>query len=629
MTTEQTVETRSFQTEVNQLLQLMIHSLYSNKEIFLRELISNASDACDRLRFAALTDEQLLEDSNELSVHINFNEKDRTISVRDNGIGMARTEVVDNIGTIARSGTRQFLDSLSGDQSADASLIGQFGVGFYSVFLVAEKVELLTRKAGQEPEAGVRWSSDGSGEYTIENTTRVERGTEITLHLRKEDKEFAEGYRLRNIIGKYSDHISLPIKMLSSDEKRKDEWETVNKGAALWSRPKTEITEEEYKQFYTNISYDNEAPLVTLHNRVEGNLEYISLLFIPSKAPFDLWDREQRHGINLYVRRIFILDDAKYLMPSYLRFVRGVVDAADLPLNVTREFLQNNKDIDRIRTASVKKILNELKRIAENNPESYVQFWKEFGKVLKEGMVEDHENQKTLAELLRFCTSHDDKETQTVSLANYVKRMPMKQKGIYFITADSYAAASTSPHLEIFRKNDIEVLLLTDPVDEWLVTSLSDYEGKPLKSIAKGTLDLDEFATDDQKKAAEEKGKDLTGLVEKIQAVLSDRVKEVRVSHRLTDSPACLVADEHDLGGNLERILQAMGQDAPDAKPIMEINADHPLIKQLAPEHERLEEWSMVLFDQAALSEGARLSEPAAYVKRVNDLLTRASLLTT
>jgi molecular chaperone HtpG len=355
MTTEQTVETRSFQTEVNQLLQLMIHSLYSNKEIFLRELISNASDACDRLRFAALTDEQLLEDSNELSVHINFNEKDRTISVRDNGIGMARAEVVDNIGTIARSGTRQFLNSLSGDQSADASLIGQFGVGFYSVFLVAEKVELLTRKAGQEPEAGVRWSSDGSGEYTIENTTRVERGTEITLHLRKEDKEFAEGYRLRNIIGKYSDHISLPIKMLSSDEKRKEEWETVNKGAALWSRPKTEITEEEYKQFYTNISYDNEAPLVTLHNRVEGNLEYISLLFIPSKAPFDLWDREQRHGINLYVRRIFILDDAKYLMPSYLRFVRGVVDAADLPLNVTREFLQNNKDIDRIRTASVKK----------------------------------------------------------------------------------------------------------------------------------------------------------------------------------------------------------------------------------------------------------------------------------
>ena len=629
MTTEQTVETRSFQTEVNQLLQLMIHSLYTNKEIFLRELISNASDACDRLRFAALTDEQLLENSNELSVHINFNEKDRTISVRDNGIGMARAEVVDNIGTIARSGTRQFLDSLSGDQSADASLIGQFGVGFYSVFLVAEKVELLTRKAGQESETGVRWVSDGSGEYTIENTNRVERGTEITLHLRKEDKEFAEGYRLRNIIGKYSDHISLPIKMLSSDEKRKGEWETVNKGAALWSRPKTEITEEEYKQFYTNISYDNEAPLVTLHNRVEGNLEYISLLFIPSKAPFDLWDREQRHGINLYVRRIFILDDAKYLMPSYLRFVRGVVDAADLPLNVSREFLQNNKDIDRIRTASVKKILNELKRIAEKNPDSYVQFWKEFGKVLKEGMVEDHENQKTLAELLRFCTTHDDEETQTVSLADYVKRMPMKQKGIYFITADSYAAASTSPHLEIFRKNEIEVLLLTDPVDEWLVTSLSDYEEKPLKSIAKGALDLDEFATDDQKKAAEEKGKDLTGLVEKIQAVLSDRVKEVRVSNRLTDSPACLVADEHDLGGNLERILQAMGQDAPDAKPIMEINADHPLIKQLAPGHERLEEWSMVLFDQAALSEGARLSEPAAYVKRVNDLLTRASLLTT
>ncbi|HCF74248.1 MAG: molecular chaperone HtpG [Proteobacteria bacterium] len=627
MATDQAVERHSFQTEVTQLLHLMIHSLYSNKEIFLRELISNGSDACDRLRFSALTEESLMESGDELSLLVSVDKKAKTITVRDNGIGMTREEVVENIGTIARSGTRQFLDSLSGDQSADARLIGQFGVGFYSVFLVADKVELVSRRAGEAPDQGVRWTSDGSGEYTIENIERADRGTEITLHLRKDDEEFADAFRLRSIIGKYSDHISLPIRMPDEDEKKKEELETVNKGSALWARAKSEISEEEYNQFYSTISYDTETPLATLHNRVEGNLEYISLLFIPSKAPFDLWDREQRHGINLYVRRIFILDDAKYLMPSYLRFVRGVVDAADLPLNVSREYLQDNKDIERIRNASVKKILAELKRLADKEPEEYARFWKEYGKVLKEGLVEDHDNQKTLADLLRFSSTHGDNDTQDVSLTDYVKRMPMKQKGIYFITADSHSAASSSPHLEIFRKNDIEVLLLSDPVDEWLVTSLNEYDDKTLKSVAKGALDLDDFTDDEKKKESQEREKDLAGLVEKIEKLLGEKVKSVRVSHRLTDSPACLVADEQDLGGNLERILQSMGQEAPEAKPIMEINPDHPLIRQLTPEHDKLEEWSMVLFDQAALSEGAKLSQPAAYVQRVNDLLTRASLL--
>ena len=584
----------------------MIHSLYSNKEIFLRELISNGSDACDRLRFSALTDEKLMEDGDELSLHVSADNETKTVTIRDNGIGMTRDEVIENIGTIARSGTRQFLDSLSGDQSSDAQLIGQFGVGFYSVFLVADKVELVSRRAGETPDQGVRWTSDGSGEYTIEKIDRADRGTEITLHLRKDDEDFAEDFRLRSIIGKYSDHISLPIRMPHTDDKKKDELETVNKGSALWARAKSEISEEEYNQFYSTISYDTESPLVTLHNRVEGSLEYISLLFIPSKAPFDLWDREQRHGINLYVRRIFILDDAKYLMPSYLRFVKGVVDAADLPLNVSREYLQDNKDIERIRNASVKKILAELRRLADKEPENYASFWKEYGRVLKEGLIEDHDNKKALADLLRFSSTQNDSDTQDVSLADYVKRMPMKQKGIYFITGDSHSAASSSPHLEIFRKNEIEVLLLSDPVDEWLVNSLNEYD----------------------EKASQEREKDLAGLVEKIENLLGEKVKSVRVSHRLTDSPACLVADEHDLGGNLERILQSMGQEAPEAKPIMEINPDHPLIRQLTPEHDKLEDWSMVLFDQAALSEGAKLSQPAAYVQRVNDLLTRASLLT-
>ncbi len=621
-----TPKTHSFQTEVKQLLHLMIHSLYSNKEVFLRELISNGSDACDRLRFAALTDAKLMEEGEDLRLQVSVDKNEKTITIKDNGIGMSHDEVVQNIGTIARSGTRQFLDALSGDAADDASLIGQFGVGFYSVFLVSQKVELLTRRAGEAQDAGVRWTSDGEGEYTIETVDIGDRGTTITLHLRDDDKEFAEDFRLRGIISKYSDHISLPIEMHSQDEDKKDEWEAVNSGSALWSRPKSEISNEEYERFYQALSYDSEAPLTTLHNRVEGTLEYTSLFFIPKKAPFDLWDREQRHGINLYVRRIFIMDDAKYLMPSYLRFIRGVVDAADLPLNVSREFLQDNKDIDRIRSASVKKVLSELARLADKEPESYAAFWQEFGKVLKEGIVEDQDNRIMLADLLRFTSTRNEGAEQTESLAGYFKRMPMKQKAIYYITADSHNAASTSPHLEIFRKNEVEVLLLSDPVDEWLVSSLNEYKDKPLKSVAKGALDLDDLASDEDKKANEAKEKDLAGLTEKMHSLLGEKVKNVRVSHRLTDSPACLVADETDLGGNLERILQSMGQSAPEGKPILEINPDHPLIRQLGPEHAKLEDWTRVLFDQAALSEGAPLPEPAAYVQRVNDLLTRAAL---
>ncbi len=618
--------THSFQTEVKQLLQLMIHSLYSNKEVFLRELISNASDACDRLRFSALTDAGLLEEGETLRIQISVDKTAKTVTIRDNGIGMSEDEVIENIGTIARSGTKQFLQAMSGDTKSDANLIGQFGVGFYSAFLVAQKVELTTRRAGADSSAGIHWSSDGEGEYIIEHTDVGERGTTITLHLREEDAEFLDDYRLRGIVSRYSDHISLPIEMRSSDKEKKDEWETVNSGSALWSRSKTEVSEEEYARFYQTLTYDSEPPLATLHNRVEGNLEYTSLFFIPQKAPFDLWDRDQRHGINLYVRRIFIMDDSKYLMPSYLRFVRGVVDAADLPLNVSREFLQNNKDIDRIRSASVKKILSELSKMAEKEPDQYAGFWKEFGKVLKEGVVEDHDNRTLISDLLRFNSTRSAGAEQSESLAAYFKRMPMKQKAIYYITAESHSAASTSPHLEIFRKNDIEVLLLSDPVDEWLVSSLGQYKDKPLKSVAKGALELDDFASDEDKKASEDKAKGLVGLTEKMQELLGEKVKSVRVSHRLTDSPACLVADETDLGGNLERILQAMGQSAPEAKPIMEINPDHPLIRQLDPAHTQLEDWTRVLFDQAALSEGAPLPEPAAYVQRVNQLLTKAAL---
>ena len=637
MANQNPAETHSFQTEVQQLLHLIIHSLYTKKEIFLRELISNSSDALDRLRFATLTDDTLVEDEEELRIRVGYDEKKKTVTVSDNGLGMSHDEVIENIGTIARSGTRRFMDSLSSDESNDSQLIGQFGVGFYSVFLVAKKVVLITRQAGSDPASGVRWISEGTGEYSVENITRPERGTEIVIHLKSEEKEYLDAFRLQNIISTYSDHISLPIQMLqkakgedgSEDDAAEPEWTAINSGSPLWTRPKKEVTDEQYQRFYSNLTYDNESPLITLHNRVEGKLDYVSLLFVPSKAPFDLWDRERRHGVSLYVRRIFIMDDTKHLMPSYLRFVRGVVDAADLPLNVSREFLQNNRDIDRIRNALVKKILAELKRTANKTPDQYANLWKEFGKVLKEGVVEDHENKSSLAELLRFSTTKSEGGDQTVSLADYIKRMPLNQKAIYYITADSPGAARSSPHLEIFEKNNVEVLLLSDPVDEWMVNGLGEYEDKPLKSVARGELDLDELKAD-VAASSEDKELDtsvLEGLLEKMAESLGDRVKAVRASRRLTDSPACLVADENDMGANLERILQSMGQAAPERKPIMEINPNHPLIKQLSPEHAQLGDWAAVLFDQAALAEGAPLPEPSAYVRRVNDLLTRATLL--
>ena len=632
MTDKSAVQTHAFQTEVQQLLHLIIHSLYSNKEIFLRELISNAADACDRLRFLALTDEKLLGDE-ALGIWIEFDAKQKTVTVRDNGIGMNRDEVIENIGTIARSGTKAFVEKMSEKDAKDASFIGQFGVGFYSAFLVAKKVTVLTRNAADAAGDGVKWMSDGSGEFTVETIKREARGTEIILELRDDQKEFLERFRLANLIAKYSNHISLPIWMVQevADDKNKTDkekdneikYETVNEGSALWARAKSEISAEEYNGFYTSLTYDPEPPAVVLHNRVEGKMEYISLFYIPAKAPFDLWDREQRHGIKLYVRRIFIAEDAKQLMPNYLRFVRGLVDSADLPLNVSREFLQHNKEIEKIRAASSKKVLAELTKIAAKDEEKYATLWKEYGRVIKEGIIEDVDNRDAVVGLLRFSSTHLDDETQSVSLADYVKRMPMKQKAIYYLTAENYAAAKSSPHLEIFRKNEIEVLLLSDAVDEWVVGGLHEYKDKPLQSIAKGDLDLGELSgevSDDDKKP-DTVNDELKPLVEKIKNVLADKVKEVRLSNRLVDSPACLVADSNDMGGNLERILQAIGQDAPTAKPILEINPEHAIVKRINLDDESADDWARVLFDHAALAEGAALQAPGDYVKRINKLL--------
>ncbi len=624
------VETHSFQTEVQQLLHLMIHSLYSNKEIFLRELISNASDACDKLRFEALTDKTLFEDEETLSIWVDMNEKKKTITIRDNGIGMTREEVINDIGTIARSGTKAFLEKMNQDASSESNFIGQFGVGFYSSFLVGSEVTLLTRKAGAEHSEGVKWISDGSGEYTLETVDKPVRGTEITIKLNKDDKEYAEKFRVKSVISKYSNHISLPIQMLKDPEldeagkPKKDqqpEWETINKGSALWARAKKDISAEEHNSFYTSLTYDPEPPAITIHNRVEGKMEYISLLYIPSKAPFDLWDREQRHGIKLYVRRIFISDDAKTLMPNYLRFVRGLVDSADLPLNVSREFLQQNREIDKIRAASVKKVLGELKKIATKDEQQYNDLWKEYGRVLKEGIIEDHDNKAVLAKLARFSSTHNNDEAQTISLDDYITRMPEKQKAIFYITADSHAAAKSSPHLEVFRKNDIEVLLLSDAVDEWFVSHLTEYEDKQLKSVAKGELDIDDLKGEESKKETENKEKEMQPLIDKFKSVLEDQVKDVKISDRLVDSPSCLIADQYDMGGNMERILQAIGQDAPSAKPILEINPEHEIVKQIDAESDTAEEWAKLLFDQAALAEGASLKDPSEFVKRMNRLL--------
>ena len=623
-------QTLGFQTEVKQLLNLMIHSLYSNKEIFLRELISNASDAADKLRFEALTDKTLFEDDPELKISVEFDDKARTVTIRDNGIGMTRQEVIDNIGTIAKSGTKQFFESLTGDQAKDAHLIGQFGVGFYSAFIVADKVTVTTRRAGVEPVHGVLWESAGEGEYTLENVEKQDRGTEVVLHLRKDEDDFLSGYRLRNIIHKYSDHITLPIMMKKEahgdeekDEKAGEEWERVNQASALWTRPKSEIKDEEYNEFYKHVGHDFEDPLAWSHNRVEGTNEYVSLLYIPSRAPFDLWDRNSRHGVKLYVKRIFIMDDAEQLMPSYLRFIRGIVDSSDLPLNISREILQQNKHIDTIRSGSVKKVLGLLEDMAKNDAEKYTKFWNEFGKAIKEGPGEDFANKERIAGLIRFASTHNDSDAQTVSLDDYISRMKDGQEAVYYITADSFAAAKNSPHLEVFRKKGIEVLLMYDRVDEWLMSSLFEYKEKKFESVTKGELDLGKLEDESEKQQHQETEKDFKDVMEKIKKTLGEQVKEVRLTHRLTNSPACLVKEEHDMSANLERILKQAGQNVPSSKPIFELNPEHPLVAKLKEEanSERFDDLTLVLFDQATLAEGGQLEDPGTFVKRLNELL--------
>ena len=615
-------ETLEFQTEVRQLLDLMIHSLYSSKEIFLRELVSNASDACDKLRFEALGDDALYEGDSDLHIRVDIDKDARTVTVTDNGIGMSRTEVVEHLGTIAKSGTRQFFEALTGDQARDAKLIGQFGVGFYSSFIVADRVTVETRRAGLGAEHGVRWTSDGQGSYSLETIERAERGTSVILHLREGEDEFLDPHRLRAIIHKYSDHISLPIEMKKLD--KEDEYETVNKASALWARPRKEISEDEYKEFYKHIAHDFEDPLAWVHSHVEGKHEYTTLFYIPRRAPFDLWDRDARRGIKLYVRRVFIMDDAEQLMPHYLRFVRGVVDSDDLPLNISREMLQHNRLIDTIRAASVKKVLGLLEDLAEKEQEKYAQFWKEFGRVLKEGPAEDFGNRERIAKLLRFASTHTDSADQTVSLGDYVGRMKEGQDKIYYITAETFAAAKNSPHLEVFRDKGIEVLLLSDRVDEWLVSHLTEFDGKPLVSVAKGDLDLGKLGEDKgdrkEKKKAEKEYKD---VLERMKKVLGDEVREVRVSHRLTHSPSCLVLGEHDMTTHLQRMLKQAGHEVPDVKPILEINPDHALVRHLREEkdEQRFADWSRVLFEQAVLAEGGQLEDPASFVNRLNGLL--------
>jgi len=615
-------ETLEFQTEVRQLLQLMIHSLYSNKEIFLRELISNAADACDKLRFEALADDALYEGDNELRIRVTFDRKARTLTVSDNGIGMSRQEVVDNIGTIARSGTRQFFESLTGDQAKDARLIGQFGVGFYSAFIVADKVTVETRRAGLGAEHGVRWQSKGEGEYTLETIERPERGTSVILHLRKGEDEFLDDFRLRAIIRKYSDHIPLPIEMRKGGEPD-GEFERVNDAQALWTRPRKEISDDEYREFYKHIAHDFEPPLAWTHNRVEGKQSYTTLFYIPSHAPFDIWDRDRRYGIKLYVRRVFIMDDAEQLMPHYLRFVRGVVDSDDLPLNVSREILQHNQLIDRIRSASVKKVLGLLERLAKKEPEKYATFWKAFGSVLKEGVAEDFGNRERIAGLLRFASTRNDGDEQNVSLADYVARMKEGQEKIYYITAETPAAARHSPHLEVFRKHGIEVLLLSDRVDEWMISHLTEFDGKPLVSVAKGELDLGKLEDAEEKQKRETAESEFKPLLERMQKVLGERVREVRVSHRLTDSPACLVLDEHDMAVHLQKMLRQAGHELPQSQPVLEVNPDNPLVAMARDmeDEQRFADLTQVLFDQALLASGGQLDDPASYVARLNGLL--------
>jgi molecular chaperone HtpG len=627
-------ENLQFQTEVSQLLQLMIHSLYSNKEIFLRELISNANDACDKLRFAALSDDSLNEGDAELKIEVEFDADKNTVTVRDNGIGMTRSEVIDNIGTIAKSGTKEFLNKLTGDKAKDSQMIGQFGVGFYSSFIVADRVTLRTRKAGKK--TGVLWESTGESEFTIEESKYEKKGTEVTLHLKEDEKDFAAEYRLKSIITKYADHLSVPIMMLhtsevESDDDDKDddkkekatvtEWKQVNKAQALWTLPKSEISEDDYKEFYKTVSHDWNEPLIWSHNQVEGKYEYISLLYIPNKAPFDLWEPEAQHGLKLYVQRTFIMDDSKNLLPRYLRFIKGVIDSNDLPLNVSREILQSNKVIESIKRASTKKVLTLLKRMANSDAEKYQEFWGEFGNVIKEGIQEDFSNKEELAKLLRFATTHNDDDKQNVPLEDYVSRMGAEQENIYYITADSYNTAKNSPHLEVFKKKNIEVLLLSDRIDEWLVNGLTEFDGKKLKSVAKG--DLDKLDTEKDKKAVEKAEKDNKDVIERMGKILTDKVEKIKISSRLTDSAACIVLNEQDMALYMQQLMKQAGQDVPSSKPTLEINIDHPIFKKLSSEKDddKFADWASLIFDQALLAEGGQLEDPSGFVKRINKLM--------
>ena len=628
-------QTLGFQAEVKQLLQLMIHSLYSNKEIFLRELISNASDASDKLRFEAINNAALFENDPELHIKVTFDKAARTITISDNGIGMSKADAIEHLGTIAKSGTKEFFGKLSGDQQKDAAMIGQFGVGFYSGFIVADRITVESRRAGAAVNEGVRWESEGAGDFSVEDITKASRGTDIILHLREGEDEFLSAWELKSVIRTYSDHISLPIKMQKEewDEEKKeqvlkDEFETVNQASALWARSKSEITPEQYEEFYKHVSHDYSAPLTHTHNRVEGRSDYTQLLYIPSRAPFDLWDRNKRGGIKLYVKRVFIMDDAEQLMPIYLRFVKGVIDSNDLPLNVSREILQESRDIKAIRDGSTKRVLGMLEDLANAEGdeaaakhEKYATFWKEFGQVLKEGIGEDASNKDRIAKLLRFASTHNDSDVQNVSLADYLSRAKEGQDKIYYVTAESYATAKNSPHLEIFRKKGVEVLLLTDRVDEWMLSFLTEFEGKELASVAKGGLDLGTLEDEAEKKHHAETETEFKDLVEKMKSALAEKAKDVRVTFRLTDSPACLVADEHDLSGNLARMLKAAGQAAPESKPILEVNPDHPLLQRLKYEEAQFNDWSHILFDQALLAEGGTLSDPSSFVKRLNEML--------
>lgn len=631
MSVETQKETLGFQTEVKQLLHLMIHSLYSNKEIFLRELISNASDAVDKLRFEALAKPELLEGGAELKIRVSFDKDAKTVTLEDNGIGMSRDEVIAHLGTIAKSGTADFLKNLSGDQKKDSHLIGQFGVGFYSAFIVADKVDVYSRRAGLAASEGVHWSSQGEGEFDIANVEKAERGTRIVLHLKSDEHEFADGWRLRNVIKKYSDHIALPIELpkehQGEDAPTEVEWETVNRASALWTRPRNEVKEEEYQEFYKHVAHDFENPLSWSHNKVEGKLEYTSLLYVPGRAPFDLYHREAPKGLKLYVQRVFIMDQADQFLPLYLRFIKGVVDSNDLSLNVSREILQSGPVIDSMKSALTKRVLDMLEKLAKDKPDDYKAFWKAFGQVLKEGPAEDFANKEKIAGLLRFASTSDDSGEQSVSLADYLGRVQDGQDKIYFLTGESFAQVKNSPHLEVFRKKGIEVLLLTDRIDEWLMSYLTEFDGKQLVDVARGDLDLGKLDSEEDKKAQEEVAKAKEGLVERLKGALGEQVAEVRVSHRLTDSPAILAIGEQDLGLQMRQILEASGQKVPDAKPIFEFNPGHPLIERLdaEPDEDRFADLSHILFDQAALAAGDSLKDPAAYVQRLNKLLVELS----